>query len=282
MNLRVLEYVIGVAEHGSVTRAAEALRVSQPALSKAIHQLEEEWETLLFHRVGRRLVLTDAGRKLVEDGRALLTGAQHLEARVRAAGQLVDGELVLAVPPEGAVDRVPELLAQFHTAHPHVRVRLLTAEGELGVLDLVRLGAAELGISWVAPPDAVESREIGTMELAAAFPPGTVLENDPVTWAEITTLPMIVPLDALSDYTQSNPAPLRGLNVRTETAARPLMIPLVLAGTGVAIMERGHAERAAKAGAVVAALDPPLSFPLWLFHRKSELTPAAEAFCDLA
>lgn len=56
MNLRMLEYVIAVAGHGGVTRAADELRVSQPAPSKAIQQLEEEWATLLFHRVGGELV----------------------------------------------------------------------------------------------------------------------------------------------------------------------------------------------------------------------------------
>jgi len=57
MNLRVLEYVIAVAEHGGVTRAAEELRVSEPALSKAIQQLEEEWATLVAEgrgQAGRR------------------------------------------------------------------------------------------------------------------------------------------------------------------------------------------------------------------------------------
>jgi hypothetical protein len=47
------------------------------------------------------------------------------------------------------------------------------------------------------------------------------------------------------------------------------------------ITERGHAERAALAGAVLAELNPPLSFPLWLLHRKTRLTPAAAAFCKL-
>jgi len=56
-------------------------------------------------------------------------------------------------------------------------------------------------------------------------------------------------------YTQSNPAPLDGLKIRIETAARPLMVPLVLAGEGVAIVERGYAERAALAGAVVSEVE---------------------------
>ena len=104
MNLRVLEYVIAVAEHGRVTRAAEDLRVSQPALSKAIQQPKEEWATL------------------VSEGR----------------GEPVEGELSVAVPPEGAVDYMPQLLAGFHEEYRDVRVRISTAEGELGVPDLVR------------------------------------------------------------------------------------------------------------------------------------------------
>jgi LysR family carnitine catabolism transcriptional activator len=93
---------------------------------------------------------------------------------------------------------------------------------------------------------------------------------------------MITPLDAVRGYSQSNPAPMGALNVRIETAVRPLLVPLVLAGEGATVMERGHAERAALAGGVMADLDPPLSFPLWLLHRKTKLTPAAEAFRKLA
>lgn len=69
--------------------------------------------------------------------------------------------------------------------------------------------------------------------------------------------------------------------MRIEAAVRPLLTPLVLAGEGMTITERGHAERAALAGAVLAELNPPLSFPLWLLHRKTRLTPAAAAFCKL-
>ena len=96
MNLRVLEYLIAVAEHGGVTRAGEELRVSQPALSKAIQQLKEEW------------------------------------------GKLVEGELSVAVPPERVVDYLPQRLAVFHEEYRDVRVRIFTAEGDLGALDLVR------------------------------------------------------------------------------------------------------------------------------------------------
>ncbi len=104
MNLRVLEYVIAVAEHGGVTRAEEELRVSQPALSKAIQQLKEEYGAL------------------VSEGR----------------GEPVEGELSVAVPPESAVDYLPQRLAGFHEEYRDVRVRISTAEGELGVLDLAR------------------------------------------------------------------------------------------------------------------------------------------------
>ncbi|MFA9412495.1 MAG: LysR substrate-binding domain-containing protein [Deltaproteobacteria bacterium] len=56
----------------------------------------------------------------------------------RVGGKLVEGELSVAVPPERAVDYLPQRLAKFHEEYPDVRVRISTAEGELGVLDLVR------------------------------------------------------------------------------------------------------------------------------------------------
>lgn len=282
MNLRVLEYVIATSDHGSVTRAAAALRMSQPALSKAIHQLEEEWGTQLFHRVGRGLVLTEAGALLVQDGRALLKGAERLTTRVRAAGGADEGRLILAAPPDGAVDTLPQLLGRLHEERPKMRVTILRCDGELGVLDQVRLGGAEIGLTWVEPPETVESQKVGELELMAVFPPGTELESTSVTLREIAKYPLITRLDALRTYTMSIPAESLSQEVRIETSVPTLVVPLVLAGEGVAFMERGNAERASLSGAIIAPLAPRLRFSLWLLHRKDSLTPPAAAFRDIA
>ena len=72
MELRQVEYVVGVAEHGGFTRAATALHVTQPALSEGVARLEAELGVELFHRVGRRVVLSAAGEAFLDPARRLL------------------------------------------------------------------------------------------------------------------------------------------------------------------------------------------------------------------
>src|SRR5256884_9412741 len=69
MEIRQIEYVVGVVEQGGFTRAAEALHVTQPALSEGIRRLEAELGLELFHRVGRRALLSSAGEALLAPAR---------------------------------------------------------------------------------------------------------------------------------------------------------------------------------------------------------------------
>ena len=96
MNLRHLEFVIAVAEHGSFTRAAEAVHVSQPSLSHAIAGIEEQLGTSLFNRAGRSVSLTPAGEAFVEAGRVVLRDLAVLYASVDSVGGHVVGTLDVA------------------------------------------------------------------------------------------------------------------------------------------------------------------------------------------
>lgn len=68
MDIRQLEYFLAIVDRGGFNRAASALYVSQPSLSQAVRALERDLGSELFHRIGRRAVLTEAGRALIEAG----------------------------------------------------------------------------------------------------------------------------------------------------------------------------------------------------------------------
>src|SRR5205814_2273190 len=82
MDLRQLEYVVAVVDHGGFTRAADALLVAQPSLSQGIRTLEAELNVALFHRLGRRVELTSAGEALLEPARRMLRDAATAKAAV--------------------------------------------------------------------------------------------------------------------------------------------------------------------------------------------------------
>src|SRR2546430_14934745 len=88
MEIRQIEYVVGVVEHGGFTRAADALHVTQPALSEGIRRLEAELGLELFHRVGRRALLSSAGEAFLEPARQVLRDLRVLRTSVAAVGGL--------------------------------------------------------------------------------------------------------------------------------------------------------------------------------------------------
>src|SRR5947209_4254395 len=104
MDLRQLEYVVGIVDHGGFTRAADALHVSQPSLSHGIRTLERELGVDLFHRLGRQVVLTAAGEAIVDPARHVLRQIDTMRASVAAVKGTTAGRLDLVSLPTLAVD----------------------------------------------------------------------------------------------------------------------------------------------------------------------------------
>src|SRR5689334_20031179 len=96
MNLRHLRYFAGVAQAGSFRKAAEQLRVAQPALTRQIAALEKELGVALFEPDSRRRKLSAAGRVLAREAHAILAGVEHSMDRVREAGQCPRARLRIA------------------------------------------------------------------------------------------------------------------------------------------------------------------------------------------
>ena len=95
MELRHLRYFIAVAEEGHVTRAAERLGMQQPPLSQQIQALERELDVQLFRRKPRGVELTDAGRALLDDARAILAHVDHAFATTRRTARGEQGRIAV-------------------------------------------------------------------------------------------------------------------------------------------------------------------------------------------
>ena len=83
MDIRIMEYFLAITREGNISAAAEALHVSQPALSRQIKDLEEELGVTLFERDNRILGLTKAGESLLRDARELLENAEQLKDNLK-------------------------------------------------------------------------------------------------------------------------------------------------------------------------------------------------------
>lgn len=283
--------MIAVVDHGTFTAAASSIPVSQPALSQAVAALERELGTPLFDRLGRAVVLTPAGRAFVEPARQMLRDAEVARAAVAEVAGLTAGRVDVVALPTLVVEPLVAIVGRFRSSHPGVLVRITEPEDPTAVLDLVRSGAAELGLGDEPVHDGdaqLASDHLGTQALLAVLPPGTALDRSrrlPV--ARLAGFPLITTPPGTSTR-RLLAAALREAGPRAEprigvvTEHREAIAPLVLAGAGAAVLPEPLARAAAERGAVVAPLTPRVERPVHLVRRSGPLSPAAGVFRDLA
>ena len=148
--LRLVRYWVAVAEEANITRAAERLHISQPALSAAIKQLEQQLGVALLDRSGRVVEVTEAGRVLLEQGRELLATADRVFDAVRARDAAAVGRLRIGLSPTARYGVGPALLAACADRAPGVM--LYPAEDTTGaLLRDVRGGRLDLAVLFCAP-----------------------------------------------------------------------------------------------------------------------------------
>lgn len=122
MELYQLRSFIAVAEAGNFTRAAEQLHITQPALSQQVINLEKELEHKLLHRLGRRAVLTDAGKTFIERARRILLEADNATKEIRDNPH-AESRVTVGAIPSVAPYILPALIAQARIEHPHLQIQ---------------------------------------------------------------------------------------------------------------------------------------------------------------
>ncbi|UAW99049.1 LysR family transcriptional regulator [Halopseudomonas nanhaiensis] len=132
MNLQQLRHFVAVVEHGHFARAAEAIHLSQPALSRSIQTLESQLGCKLLDRHSRGISLTAHGELVLEHARRLLSGSRALTNAVAQLRNLEAGELRLGAGPYPAARLVPAAMGQMAMAYPGVQIRL-TIDGPAGL-----------------------------------------------------------------------------------------------------------------------------------------------------
>jgi len=123
MDLRQLRYFIALNEHRSFVRAADAMGITQPAFSRSIQGLEQEFGCVLVDRGNKDLRPTPEGQVVLQHALSLVQGAALLTSQVTQMTKLDAGELRFGCGPGAAVALVPTAVAQFISAHPNVRTR---------------------------------------------------------------------------------------------------------------------------------------------------------------
>jgi DNA-binding transcriptional LysR family regulator len=282
--VRQLQIFDAAARTLSFSRAAEVLRLTQPAVSMQIRQLEHFAGVPLFERSGRRLHLTDAGEELMQHARAVLRALDGADEAFAAMKGLRGGRVKLAVV-STAKYFAPRLIARFLQAHPGVNVRLQVDNRDAvvrtlagndvdlalmgrppGELDLVAAPFAEHPHVVIAPPDHPLARRRRVEVEALADETFLVREVGSGTRT------------AMERFFQERGVPLR---VGMEMPSNETIKQAVMAGLGLSFISLHSIalELSSRALAVVHAPGLPVIRQWYVLHRSEKrLSPAADAF----
>src|SRR5258708_28201871 len=145
MTLEQLRIFVAVAEREHLTQAASALHLTPSAVSSAVRALEDRYGAPLFHRVGRRIEITEAGRILLGEAKVTLAHAQAAELALSELGGLKRGTLNIQASQTIASYWLPPGLVRLHDAYPAIDVRLIAGNTQ-SVARAAVDGPANLGV----------------------------------------------------------------------------------------------------------------------------------------
>jgi DNA-binding transcriptional LysR family regulator len=161
VKFHLLRQATALAEHGSFSRAAESLNVSQPALSRGIKELEDQVGIALFNRNRSGNELTDFGRVFIQHAAELVSGAADLEREVALAKDLATGDLSVGMGPYVSETLGPICTAEFVAAHPGVRTKIVV-DSPAAMARMLRNRTIDLMVgesSLVGPEEDLEAIE---------------------------------------------------------------------------------------------------------------------------
>jgi LysR family nitrogen assimilation transcriptional regulator len=253
-----MRYFVCVVEHGNISRAAEALRVTQPTLTRQVQALEHEFGTALLVRHGRGVLPTEAGRRLYEGVRGIARQIQALREHVAAAADDPTGEVAFGIPPSPRTMLANALLERFCAAYPGIRVRVVE-ETSSRLRDLVASGELDLCITTSIEPDrGLRSEVLATEPLMLVGPADASLALDtPVPIQRLSGLPLVLTTEPNSLRRIIEGALTRhGLqpHVRVEANTLPFMTDLVRARVGYTVLPSCGVLGAVAAGDLRAAV----------------------------
>lgn len=274
-----VEGFLEVARRGSVSRAAEALFITQPTLTARLHGLERELGTALFLRTSHGMRLTDAGRAWIPFAeralRALVEGRDALE-QVKTGSA---GHLMIAAAPAVSTYVLPELLERFVAEHPRVEVSVRTGHSE-DVIALVLRDEVQLGLGRAIRHPDIELRPFLTEELVLVCAPDhPFTQRTDVPLAEVAAEKVIM-FDRTSSYYEITQGAFLSAGVKPrglmELDSIEAAKKMVERGLGVALLP-GSAVAREVTGGTLCVVDmsdaPPMHNTIVAYRRRDAGQP---------
>ena len=290
VSMRQLRAFLAVASHRHFRRAADALHLTQPAVSRLIADLEAELDVRLFDRSTREVVPTEAGRYLEQAASRVLDELDGVLAQVRTQSDPLRGRVRLAAVPTLAAGLVPGCIALCATTHPAIEI-ILRDQSQAQVLDAVRGGEVDFGLT--VEPATPEAFDVETIlrdpfrVVCRADHPFATKRH--VAWKALEHEPLIL-LDHASGSRRliDTAFASRGIPIRValEVGHPHTAFRMVEAGLGVTVTPALSLD-ALRPGLVAVNLSPEVYREVTLIRRRARsLSPPAQtvwnAFRDMA
>jgi LysR family nitrogen assimilation transcriptional regulator len=194
MDVPQLRTILQVAELGSLSKAADRLRIAQPALSRQVRLLEEELGIRLFDRHGRGMVVTEAGKEVLRHAQRIMQELDEIRATVADEDAPLRGHVSIGMPPTVSDILSVPLVSAFQVRHPAAKLRIVSAyTGYL--LDWLHRGELDVAIMYETRP--VRSLRMEPLLEEVLFligPPDSGLRPDlPVSFAQVAALKLFLP-----------------------------------------------------------------------------------------
>ena len=286
MNLsqRQLQMFVATAELLNVSRASEWLHISQPALSRALQELESQLGVKLLLRTTRQLSLTHEGIQFLPVAQRLLRDLQQAASDLREQATGLTGAVTLAVGTAFGCTVLPGILRSFAISHPDVRLKVID-DNSAGISARVIRAEADLGIgSLFGDTSGLTCRLLLTAPLGLLGDPARFALQAAVKAGDLSQLPLLKePLGSsiMQVLQHRGSALVQQMGNGVEVSSLALQLALAQAGVGVAVMSALGASHPQASGLQFVPLKPAMAREVFMVQRRDrELNPSASAFAN--
>lgn len=270
LTYRQVEFFKAIMERGTITEAANALRVSQPAVSKALRALEDELGLKLFERTQSGLVPTFEARTFYKEVARSFIGLEILSGTARELHELKHGRLVVGAIPALTVGWLPKLVASFIQRFPSANLTLETFSSP-DIAQMVGQGRLDIGVAQASTNDvSIRRTDLFNIDIVCVMPKGHPLsENNHVTPRDLTSV-YLISLSRPDIIRKQVEALLAesGVNVpqRLEVTVGSTLCKMVSEGVGVGLVDLETAMNFTSGMIEVKRFEPQITMPISLLQ----------------
>ncbi len=286
MNLsqRQLHMFVATAALLNISRASEVLHISQPALSRALQELESQLGVKLLLRTTRQLTLTHEGRQFLPVAQRLLRDLEQAASDLRQQATGLTGAVTLALGTAFGCTVLPGILRSFAISHPGVRLTLID-DNSAGISSRVIRAEADLGIGSLFGDTSgmvcqlLLTAPLGLLGDATRFDLHTAIETGDFTPLSLLNEPAD---SSVMQVLQSRGSALvQPMRKGVEVTSLALQLALARAGVGVAVVSALGASHPQASGLLFVPLKPMMEREVFLMQRRDRaLNPSAKAFAN--